>query len=95
MTAAVAHTEDSAAWIRPRSLSGYRSAATVCTVPWIAPPPRPWTTRKAIRLAMFQAPAHSSDPTRNAAMPTSSTGLRPKVSASLPYTGSVTVTASR
>lgn len=84
-----------AAWMRPRSLSPYRSAATVCTVLWMAPPPSPCTMRKAIRLTMFHEPAQSSDPSRKIAIPTSSTGLRPKVSASLPYTGSVTVTASR
>ncbi len=44
---------------------------------------------------MFQATAHSSDPSRNSAAPATSTGLRPKVSESLPYTGRVTVTASR
>jgi hypothetical protein len=51
--------------------------------------------RKAISAPMFQASAHSSDPSRNSAAPATSTGLRPKVSDSLPYTGSVTVTASR
>lgn len=44
---------------------------------------------------MFQASPHSSEPTRKRAMPKRSTGLRPKVSASFPYTGRVTVTASR
>ena len=52
------------AWILGRSFSGYRSAASVCTVPWSAPPPRPWTTRKAMSAAMFQASAHSSEPRR-------------------------------
>lgn len=33
---------------------------------------------------MFQADAHSSEPTRNRAMPKRSTGLRPKVSDSFP-----------
>ncbi len=83
-TAATAHTVDSFDWIFGRSSSGYRSAASVCTVPWSAPPPSPCTTRKAISAAMFQASAHSSDPSRNSAAPTTSTGLRPKVSESLP-----------
>ena len=44
---------------------------------------------------MFQATAHSSDPSRKTTDPAMRTGLRPKVSESLPYTGRVTVTASR
>jgi hypothetical protein len=45
--------------------------------------------------AMFQAVAHSSEPRRKTAAPATRTGLRPKVSDSFPYTGRVTVTASR
>lgn len=67
----------------------------VWTVPWRAPPPRPWTTRKAIREAMSQAAAQSREPTRKRTVPAMRTGLRPKVSLSFPYTGRVTVTASR
>ncbi len=44
---------------------------------------------------MFQATPLSSEPSRNSAAPNTSTGLRPKVSDSFPYTGRVTVTASR
>ncbi|GHC78441.1 hypothetical protein GCM10010309_52290 [Streptomyces violaceochromogenes] len=94
-TAETAHTVDSFDWIFGRSFSGYRSAASVCTVPWSAPPPRPCTTRKAMSAPMFQASAHSSDPRRKSTDPAMRTGLRPKVSESLPYTGRVTVTASR
>jgi hypothetical protein len=94
-TADTAHTVDSLDWIFGRSLRGYRSAARVCTVPWRAPPPRPCTTRNAISAPMFQASAHSREPSRKRTAPATSTGLRPKVSESLPYTGRVTVTASR
>ncbi len=45
--------------------------------------------------AMFQDAAESADPVRNTSTPITSTGLRPKVSASLPYTGIVTVCANR
>ncbi len=83
-TADTAHTVDSLDWIFGRSASGYRSAASVCTVPCNAPPPRPCTIRNAISAPMFQATAHSSEPSRNTAAPTTSTGLRPKVSDSLP-----------
>lgn len=67
----------------------------VCTVPWRAPPPSPWTTRKAMSAAMFQAAAQSRELTRKRMIPAIRTGLRPKVSESFPYTGRVTVTASR
>lgn len=40
--------------------------------------------RNAISAPMFQATAHSSEPARKTAAPTISTGLRPKVSESLP-----------
>lgn len=56
----------------------------VCTVPWRAPPPSPCTTRKAISAAMFQAPAQASEPARKSTIPVIRTGLRPKVSESLP-----------
>lgn len=67
----------------------------VCTVPWSAPPPSPWTIRKAMSAAMFHAAAQRTEPTRNRMIPATRTGLRPKVSESFPYRGSVTVTASR
>jgi hypothetical protein len=40
--------------------------------------------RNAISAAMFQASAHSSEPNRKRTQPAISTGLRPKVSESLP-----------
>ncbi len=67
----------------------------VWTVPWRAPPPSPCTMRKAMSAPMFQARAQSREPTRKRTIPAMRTGLRPKVSESFPYTGSVTVTASR
>src|SRR5665647_1711888 len=59
-----------------------------------APAPRPWIARKAMRLGMFQAAAASTDPSRNAPMPNSMMGLRPMVSASFAYKGTVTADAS-
>ena len=44
---------------------------------------------------MLHATPHSTEPTKNVAMPNSMTGLRPNRSASLPYTGTVTAWASR
>ena len=49
-----------------------------------APAPRPWTTRKAMSAGIDQATPHRIEPSRNSAMPTSMTGLRPMPSASLP-----------
>ncbi len=82
----VAHTVDNFAWILGRSFSGYMSAARVCTVPWMAPPPSPCTTRNAIRDPMSHAQAHSSDPIRNSTLPAIRTGLRPSESDSRPAT---------
>ena len=44
---------------------------------------------------MLQATPHSTEPSRNSPMPNRMTGLRPAVSASLEYTGTVTAEASR
>ena len=49
-----------------------------------APAPMPWIARKAMSATMLVASPHSSEPTAKTAMPNSITGLRPKVSASLP-----------
>ncbi len=67
----------------------------VIDIGWTAPAPRPWMARKAISEPMLQASPHRIEPTRNSPMPTSITGLRPKPSASFPYTGTVTACASR
>src|SRR4051794_39339352 len=61
----------------------------------MAPAPRPCTSRNAISHAIEDAKPHSTDPTRKIATPTSSTGLRPNRSESLPNTIVVAVWASR
>ena len=49
-----------------------------------APAPRPCTARNAMSTVMFHAMPHMIEPSRNSPMPSSSTGLRPNRSASLP-----------
>ena len=62
---------------------------------WMAPAPMPWTRRNRIRDGIDQAAPHSTEPTRKAAIPASSTGRRPCRSASLPNTTVVAVWVSR
>ena len=61
----------------------------------IAPAPMPCTARKMINVSMLHANPHSTDPTRNAAIPANITGRRPTTSDSLPYSGVVTAVVSR
>ena len=49
-----------------------------------APAPRPWIARNAISAGMLHAAPQSTEPSRNSAMPSSMTGLRPSRSANLP-----------
>jgi hypothetical protein len=51
---------------------------------WIAPAPMPCTARAAISTGMLHAAPHSTEPTRNAAIPKNITGRRPSTSANLP-----------
>jgi hypothetical protein len=44
---------------------------------WMAPAPMPWTSRNTISDGIDQATPHRSEPTRNTAIPASSTGRRP------------------
>ena len=60
------------------------SPAMVMLIGWTAPAPRPCTARKTISAVMLQAAAQKMEPTRKRPMPTSMTGLRPTMSASLP-----------
>lgn len=62
---------------------------------WTAPAPMPCTARAAISTGMLHATPHSTEPTRNAAMPKNITGRRPRTSANLPYSGTVTAWVSR
>src|SRR5690606_28845592 len=69
------------------------SLAMVIDIGRMAPPPRPCSTRAPISAGMLHATAHSTEPSRNSTMPTVMTRLRPKTSASRPYTGTVTAWA--
>jgi hypothetical protein len=51
---------------------------------WIAPAPMPWIARAAISTGMLHANPHSTEPSRNTAIPKNMTGLRPSMSANLP-----------
>ena len=61
----------------------------------ITPPPRPWTTRKAIRLSTFQAQAQSTEPSRNRVRATSHSRLAPSRLCAHPEKGIATNIASR
>ena len=57
---------------------------TVSPIGWIAPAPMPCRARAAMSAGIDQASPHSSEAARKTPMPNSSTGLRPRTSASLP-----------
>ncbi len=59
------------------------SPTMVIVIGRIAPAPRPWIARNTMSDVMSQATPHRTEPTRNSAMPNSTMGLRPIVSASL------------
>ena len=59
------------------------------------PAPSPWSARNAISSVMFWAMPQSAEPTRKMTIAVCRTILRPYRSPSLPYSGPVTVDASR
>ena len=59
------------------------SPAMVIAIGCTAPAPSPCTARNAMSAGMLHANPQSTDPSRNRPMPTSTTGLRPTVSATL------------
>lgn len=61
----------------------------------MAPAPMPWTARAPMSSPMDGARPASTEPSRNTVTPNSRTGLRPNMSATLPYTGTVTAWPSR
>jgi hypothetical protein len=71
------------------------SPAIVMAIGPIAPAPMPCTARKAMRAGMLHARPQRIEPTRNTAMPTRITGLRPTRSASFANSGVVTACVSR
>ncbi len=94
-TADIPHTLAMYPCTRARSATEYRSPTTVMLTGWIAPAPRPWTARPAMSTGIEGAAAHRTDPARKRAIPQNSTGRRPKLSASRPYSGVVTAEVSR
>jgi hypothetical protein len=80
---------------RARSSTVYMSPTIVMLIGWTAPAPIPCTARNTMRLSMLQAAPHSTEPRRNAPIPKNMIGLRPKTSASFPYSGTVTAWVSR
>jgi hypothetical protein len=73
--------------IELRSLTGTALNSMVMPSGLIMPPPRPWITRNATRLALFQASPHSSEPTVNSAIVIRNRRLVPKVSERKPVAG--------
>lgn len=67
--------------------------ATAVTV--IAPPPMPCSAREATSIDIDPARPHSTEPARKNSTAAWKTGLRPKVSPSLPTTAVTIVDASR
>lgn len=65
------------------------------TVAMIELAPSPCRPRNAINVVMFHASADTAEPSRKIRVPMIRIGLRPNTSASLPYSGMVTVCASR
>lgn len=59
------------------------------------PPPTPWNARKMIKLVIFVANADPSEKTKNIAIQHKSVAFLPKISDSLPHTGSVAVVVRR
>ena len=69
---------------RTRRRAGDTSAASVMQVGAAPPSPRPVTKRNAISISIEVENAQASVPTANTAIDSSSTGLRPRRSASGP-----------
>lgn len=80
---------------RPVRFGPATRASRACPVAGSSPPPRPWITRKTIRLVADQASAHSTEPSRNTPTAASQVRLPPNRSASQPDAGTAATTASR
>jgi hypothetical protein len=59
------------------------------------PPPMPWMVRPAISILMLVLHPQMALPTKKTAFANSSTGLRPKISLTLPHVGVAAAAASR
>src|ERR1700742_1661925 len=87
------HIPNSAAYI-PLSFRGTRSARTIAERACIPPPPIPCTVLPAMRVRMFPATAHMTDPTRKKRMQARIVGRLPTTCAAPPLMGSIAVEAS-
>ena len=84
MMAATPQTPEKRPCMRARC-SNEKMSPIMMNASGISPPaPSPCSARNAISCPMFCACPHSTEPTRNSAMATMKTGLRPRTSDSLP-----------
>ena len=68
----------------PRLRAGTTSAMMACAKIISPPPPRPWMPRPAISMPMFDANAHTTEPTVNSTSAKMNSPLRPMRSPTLP-----------
>ncbi|SBW22970.1 hypothetical protein FDG2_3375 [Candidatus Protofrankia californiensis] len=80
---------------RPNRSGPAAWARIACTSGRMSPPPRPCTTRNAIRLSTDHTAAHSTDPVRNTVSAPIHTRLEPKRSISHPIVGITAAIDSR
>ena len=83
-TEATANTPPITPMYFPRSRAGTTSAMAAWERIISPPPPRPWTTRAAMRTSMVPARAPITEPIMNSTMAAISRALRPIRSPSLP-----------
>ena len=94
-TAEAPQTPEKRPWILARCSLSKTSPRIVNEIGWTAPAPRPWIARKRISCVIEPAKPHSIEPPTKRASPVMKMGLRPYMSASRAYSGTVTVEASR
>jgi hypothetical protein len=81
---------------RPGTVVGSASSATtMASASGATPPPRPWSTRPAIKTPMSSVRAHRTEPAENASSDQRSTRRRPYRSPNGPASGTATTVASR
>ena len=94
-TAHAPQTPEKSPWILARCSLSKMSPTIVNAIGWTAPAPRPWIVRKRMSCVIEPAKPHSIEPPTNSARPVMKIGLRPYMSASRAYRGTVTVEARR
>ena len=68
------------AYVTDRSRGGIASPMSACDSVISPPPPKPWTTRKAVSIKMLGASAQSTDPAKKIPSATNIISRRPKMS---------------